>query len=164
MLFRKSTQSVQRPYHQADGQLFRMSRARAVQGGRGMAYLRDPAYWREATCQEVECSHRQRGWQTTLDLSPVQDPGELGLNRARYNYIREKSGRHFTEQWVGAEVTFMFPAGQTCFRQHQLPVERDPVFIHVPGPGRDPQRLDYDQFFWTFNEVSHLLEKRRKQG
>ena len=164
MLPHKSNQTVHRPYPRADGQRFQVTRSRAVQGHRGVAHVPDPAFWRKATCQEVNCAHWEKGWQTVLDLSPQQDVGRLGFTRAQYNYIREKSGRSFTEHWVGAEVTFYFPAGQTCFRDHHLPLARDPVFLHSVGPGREVRQLDYDEFFDTFNETSHLLEQRQKGG
>jgi hypothetical protein len=124
----------------------------------------DPAFWRKATCKEVNCSHWEKGWQTVLDLSPQQPGGDLGLMRARYNYIRDSSGRSFKEEWVGSTVTFLFPAGQTCFRSHQMPVERDPVFLHRPGPAQEARQLDYDEFFDKFNATSYLLGQRQKGG
>lgn len=164
MMYRKSSQRIQRPYAQADGQQFHITRSRPVQGSRGVAHIPDPAFWRKAACKEVNCTHWERGWQTTLDLTPNQPAGELGLNRARYNYIRDKSGRSFREEWVGSTVTFLFPAGQTCFREHRVPLARDPRFLHLPGPGRETRQVDYDEFFDRFNETSHILEQRAQGG
>ena len=52
---------------------------------------------------------------------------ELGARQA--NYIRLHSGRHHTAAPApGAPdlVTFTFPAGQRCFQEHRVLLERDP--------------------------------------
>ncbi|MGH3680777.1 MAG: hypothetical protein ACRDT2_11090, partial [Natronosporangium sp.] len=80
-----------------------------------------PTHWRPASCAEVGCPAHAHGWQTTIDVAT-----ELGGRQA--NYIRLHSGRAFTAAEAGTLVTFTFPPGQTCFRRHQLPLEREPIF------------------------------------
>lgn len=89
--------------------------------------LRSPlaTHWRDATCAEVDCPAHAHGWVTTVDVAT-----ELGRQQA--NYIRLHSGRHFTAEETGTLVAFTFPAGQTCFAQHKVPLGR-PEFYRVVG-------------------------------
>lgn len=84
---------------------------------------------RPATCREVECVAHLQGWRTTIDVST-----ELGARQA--SYIRLMSGRHFTAQEAGGLVYFTFPAGQSCFREHRISLERDPLFYAHGGDFR----------------------------
>jgi hypothetical protein len=70
---------------------------------------------RPATCRDVQCAAREKGWQTVVDVG-----SQLGQRQA--NYIRLRAGRAFTFAQDGDRVTFTFPPGQQCFRQHTLPV------------------------------------------
>lgn len=70
---------------------------------------------RPATCREVECAARENGWASVIDVGT-----ELGRRQA--NYIRLKSGRHFTATELCNTVTFTFPPGQQCFAQHTIPI------------------------------------------
>ncbi len=70
---------------------------------------------RPATCRDVDCDARAKGWKTVIDVGTP-----LGGRQA--NYIRLRSGRRFTHQQDGTRVTFTFGAGQDCFAQHTLPV------------------------------------------
>ena len=49
-----------------------------------------PKYWREATCEQVDCSHWRNGWQQTVDLNT-----SLGQKQARY--IRDHAGRSYVK-------------------------------------------------------------------
>lgn len=145
------------------GQRFRITRAKPVQarglkGGGGIAFTKHPDYWKKVSCKEYNCKNYQRGWVTTLSMSPMQNPDDLLMNQARYNYIRNNSERAFDEKWDGSEVKFHFPAEQECFQQHLLPIERDPVFI------RNKSQLDFDQFFDEYNETNYRLGQVRKAG
>lgn len=85
-------------------------------------------HWRPATCREVDCAQWERGWVTRIDTA-----SDLGARQA--NYIRMHSGRAFTAAPIapGASIVeFTFPAGQKCFRQHHVPLER-PAFYIVRG-------------------------------
>lgn len=89
--------------------------------------LRSPraTHTRKATCAEVNCQHQREGWVTRVDVGT-----ELGARQA--NYIRLHSGRHFSVAEAGTLVTFTFTAGQTCFAEHRVPIDR-PAFYVVRG-------------------------------
>lgn len=87
------------------------------------------SHYRPATCAEVNCPHWANGWATAVDTT-----SELGQDQA--DYIRHRSGRHYTESRPGPGlIRFEFPAGQTCFRSadHVVALERDPVFVRHHG-------------------------------
>jgi hypothetical protein len=90
---------------------------------------------RAATCAEVECDAMAHGWITTVDVATP-----LGQRQA--NYIRLKSGRHFTATAMHNLVSFTFPAGQTCFAEHRVPLERPPVLYTRPGDWRSPDNFN----------------------
>lgn len=81
---------------------------------------------RTATCSEVDCQHSARGWKTVIDVST-----SLGAEQAKY--IRLHCGRHFTHTQAGTVVTFMFPAGQTCFTEHRVPIDRPALYVVRSG-------------------------------
>lgn len=83
-----------------------------------------PSHRRRAACAEVECERWQRGWTTYLDVS---DP----KHAEAANWIRLKSGRHFTVTEEGTGVAFAFPPGQDCFAQHTVPFK--PHLLLVQG-------------------------------
>ena len=98
------------------------------------AMLRPKAtHTRIATCQEVNCPSFLKGWRTMLDVST-----ELGVRQARY--IREHSGRAFivTKKPDAGNSTLVmeFAPGQQCFREHRVPVEREPLFVVKGGDYR----------------------------
>jgi hypothetical protein len=91
-------------------------------------------HYRRASCQEVECGAWAGGFRSTVDVAT-----ELGIAQARY--IEGHSCRRYSRTQAGTVVTYEFPAGQRCFRQHQLPLEREPLFIVRGGDHRgDPRR------------------------
>ena len=87
---------------------------------------RTEAFWRAATCDEVDCVRKRNGWRTVLDLGTTD-----GVTMARW--ISEKSGRSWTHERAGNVITFTFQAGQNCFERHRLPIEREPLYIVRPG-------------------------------
>lgn len=89
--------------------------------------LRSPraTHTRKATCAEVDCRHQREGWITRIDVGT-----ELGARQA--NYIRLHSGRRFTYSQAASLVTFVFAAGQECFAEHRVPLDR-PAFYLVRG-------------------------------
>lgn len=91
------------------------------------------SHFRDATCKEVDCAAFNKGWKTTIDTAT-----ELGAQQA--NYIRLHSGRHFTYEQTGTMVVFTFPAGQECFREHKVPLERPAIFIRKDGDFRGNPR------------------------
>jgi hypothetical protein len=90
-------------------------------------------HFRVATCQEVQCAAWIRGWTTVVDAAT-----DLGGRQA--NYIRLKSGRHFTFTQAGTVVTFRFPPGQRCFREHQTRLDRAEIFVVRGGDWRGNPR------------------------
>ena len=84
---------------------------------------------RKARCEEVECQHNGRGWITKIDV--VMPEGQM-----RANYIRLHSGRSFTFTEEGTLITFTFPAGQQCFSDHRVSLERPAIFVVRDGDWR----------------------------
>lgn len=79
-------------------------------------------HFRAATCAEVECPAYVNGWNTIVD-----EHSELGQKQAYY--IRHNAKRKFTEKKSEAGPTcFTFESGQNCFRQHKMPLEREPLY------------------------------------
>ncbi|WP_084965255.1 hypothetical protein [Thermoactinospora rubra] len=92
-----------------------------------------PTHWRPATCEEAGCPAYEYGWRTLVD-----ETSELGRRQA--HYIRRQSGRKFVEDRDAEGLTvFMFAPGQTCFQPHQVPLEREPLYLVRGGDWRgDP--------------------------
>jgi len=66
-----------------------------------------------AACKDVGCQAWAHGWETTVDEA-------TDLGRAQGAYIRQQSGRTFTEQRTAAGLTvFRFEAFQRCFSEHR---------------------------------------------
>lgn len=87
-------------------------------------------HFRKATCSEVECPNRERGW-----VSMIHTNTPLGVTQA--NYIRLHSGRRFDViSDFGGTVTFRFPPGQDCFSEHKVPLDREPIFRKLDGDWR----------------------------
>ena len=138
---------VNRAFPQADGLVYRISRSRPIPSAiRGqVSHVRDPNFWRKATCEEVGCISFLKGWVTTLDMSPDQESHEIQMNQTRYKYIKDKSGREFTESIDEFVMSLRFNPGQTCFSAHHTPIQIDPTFI-IMGKGTR-SIVDYDEFF-----------------
>jgi hypothetical protein len=84
---------------------------------------------RVATCAEVDCEAMANGWVTKVDVGTEQ-------GQARARYIVDHSGRAWTAEQDGGLVTFTFAAGQTCFAEHRVTLERDPFFTVKRGDYR----------------------------
>lgn len=116
---------------------------------------------RPATCAEVDCVAARDGWITKIDVST-----QLGAQQA--NYIRLKSGRHFTYTQVGSIVSFVFPAGQRCFADHRIKLERPELFIKRGGDWRqqtsDPIRMRAVDWVDDFANHQADLAEHVKRG
>ena len=118
---------------------------------------------RRATCAEVECERWQRGWKTCLD---VADP----KHAEAANWIRLKSGRSYTVTEVGTAVTFLFPAGQSCFTEHTIPFK--PHLLLVQGgdwrgnPRGVPtiQHTSMNNWVEDFTENQAAIRQRVQRG
>ena len=65
-----------------------------------------------AACEQVGCAAFRSGWETTVDEATP-------LGRLQAAYIRQQSGRTFTEHRSGALTVFRFASGQRCFAEHR---------------------------------------------
>lgn len=122
-------------------------------------------HFREATCAEMNCPNYMHGWMTEIDES-----SELGQSQAYY--IRNSSGRHFTENRnVRPGLTvFTFEAGQKCFSTHQTRLEKPEIFLVKGGDwrgnptGMRRQHANADDWVEDFAEHQDKLATRLNQG
>jgi hypothetical protein len=56
------------------------------------------------------------------------------------NYIGNHSGRAFKARLENMMVVFTFPAGQQCFTEHRVPLEREPLYVVRGGDHRGNPR------------------------
>jgi len=91
-------------------------------------------HWKAATCAQVNCPRREQGWKQTIDLTT-----ELGQKQARY--IKLHSGRSYVkESQADGIVVLVFGAGQDCFDEHRIPLDRDSLFTLRGGDWRGNPR------------------------
>jgi hypothetical protein len=87
-------------------------------------------HWRKATCAEIECEYYIRGWMTEVDPAT-----ELG--RRQMAYITRESGRRFSQERMPTGlVQFTFEAGQRCFQEHRVRLDRPELYIVRRGDFR----------------------------
>lgn len=122
-------------------------------------------HWRRASCAEVECEQWQRGWVVVLDPAA---PAYAELRRAI-----DASGRRYritTTDAVNEERGMVLPpgleaavfdGGQTCFREHLLPLDREPLYIHRDR-GRTWEHASWASWRDAYNEAA--LSARRLLG
>lgn len=121
------------------------------------------SHFRKGTCAEVDCPRQRNGWRTVLDTSTVQ-----GQKQA--NWIRSKSGRAFTFVQQGPVVTFTFAAGQRCFGEHKVWLQREPILRIKGGDWRGNPRGDAARVLrpadWidNFGEHQLALSEAHKRG
>ena len=128
-----------------------------------------PGFWKQATCEEAKCDQHLNGWTSIVPHSEAQMLADI--YRMRNNLTWEFSEEQVLDILGNRAVKFVFPAGQTCFRNldgnghHLVPVQRDPVFFHRPA-GRPDQtrRMDYDQFHEEFNASIHVARVIKEKG
>jgi hypothetical protein len=93
-----------------------------------------PTHFKDAGCEEARCRHMRDGWKSIVD-----EATELGRQQA--DYIRRISGRSFTESRDETGLTvFVFAAGQRCFRQHTVKLEREEIYVVRGGDHRGNPR------------------------
>lgn len=123
-----------------------------------------PTHFRPASCAEAECPNMQLGWRTVVDLGTA-----LGVHQA--SYIEHESGRRFTKE-TGPHhmVTYTFEPGQKCFAQHQVSLEREPLYIVRGGDWRGNPRGEVrhhangEDFVDDFANHQRTLADRLEQG
>lgn len=117
---------------------------------------------RPATCAEVGCVAYRSGWATTVD------PGsELGARQA--TYITRQSGRRFAQTMLpDGRVRFEFEAGQRCFAEHRVSLEREPLFFKRGGDWRanvgPTLRMTGQDWLDDFGEHQERLRDRIARG
>lgn len=84
---------------------------------------------RPATCDEVNCGAHRGGWRSAIDEATL-----LGQHQAYY--IRTTSGRKFVETREAGVTIFIFEAGQICFAEHRVPLDRPAHFLVKGGDFR----------------------------
>jgi hypothetical protein len=90
---------------------------------------------RAVSCAEFGCPEYRFGWRTGVDESTP-------TGQAQAHYIRNQSGRRFTEHRNDAGITvFTFASRQTCFRTHTVPFG-DPMYLRYRGDHRTARPLD----------------------
>lgn len=108
-------------------------------------------HFRKATCAEYQCDGYVNGWKSVID-----ETSQLGMDQA--DYIRTKSGRRCVEtKNTSGMTTFTFLAGQSCFRVHQMPLERPGIFIVRSGDwrGGNVERVHSNADDWVDDFRNH---------
>lgn len=145
------------------GRLFRLDPAGPVQAYKTYA-IKAPlsSHWRKATCAEFGCNAHRNGWRTIVPVNSVQA-----------QYIRAKSGRRFLEvKQDGGLAEFRFPPGQMCFKaaEHQVPLERPPLFVVRDGDwrgnptGRSMRHRSAEDWRDDFGEHQQNIADLRQRG
>ncbi len=110
-------------------------------------------HWRPATCDEVDCQKRAKGFQAQIDVS-------TDLGRRQAHYIENLAGLRYRRQVMGMMVIYTFPAGQRCFDPHKVPLEREPLYIvrggdHRGNPRGTPKRAHRTGSLWVEDFAEH---------
>ena len=121
-------------------------------------------HWKLATCAQVDCPRRERGWRQTIDLNTP-----LGQDQARY--IKTHAGRSYTKVGqMNGVVELEFAAGQDCFTEHRVPLDRDSLFTLRRGDwrgnptGQAPQVLSPIAWRDNYGENQEKLAELAKRG
>ena len=84
---------------------------------------------------------------------------------AQAGYIRHNCNRSFTETKTADGVSeFVFPAGQQCFREHKLPIDRPAHYRHAPNraiPIKYVPTIEFPRFTEEYNDEIHKLNTER---
>jgi hypothetical protein len=118
-------------------------------------------HFRPGTCAEADCPAYERGWTTNVDES-------TDLGQAQAHYIRKESGRRFREESHPEGMTaFVFEAGQKCFAEHRVPLDRPALYVVRGGDWRgNPLREFYQHSrpdFWVEDFALHQAGLRAVQ-
>lgn len=121
---------------------------------------------RRATCAEVDCEKRKRGYRAQFDVSTVAGRA----NARRVEELGAAQARVYGRRVEGSIVTYTFPAGQPCLDVHTVTLEREPFYIvrggdHRGNPRRiEPQRLREADFIDHFATNQALIIQRQQRG
>lgn len=117
---------------------------------------------RPATCEEYGCMMLANGWATSVD-----ERTELGQRQARW--IRQASGRQFTEERGPDGTVFTFTPGQECFgsADHTVPNGRPEILLVARGDWRasEPGRVvGLSEWHGRLGEHMEQLITARERG
>ncbi|MET0916720.1 MAG: hypothetical protein ABWY81_11040 [Jiangellaceae bacterium] len=121
---------------------------------------------RRATCAEVDCEKRARGYAAQCDVSTITGQG----NAAVLEKLLGRRVRHASRSVKGNLVTYTFPAGQDCLDVHSVPLEREPLYIvrggdHRGNPlGTASRQLKVADFVDDFSNHQAALADRAARG
>jgi hypothetical protein len=108
--------------------------------------------WVKTVCEDAGCQEWRHGWETHVD-----EATGLGVEQAAY--IRQHSGRTFTEHRTGALTVFRFPSGQRCFAEHRT----RPARLLVHEGGRTREHVSFADLAEDYTEhVGHLAEQAER--
>ena len=118
-------------------------------------------HFRDASCQEVDCLNLANGWHTYVDERTT-------LGQMQSHYIRNVSGRFFTETLgEDRQTDFWFPAGQRCFVQHRVRLDRPELFGLKAGDwrvGGRPREVTGGEWLDRFAENQFKLRDMQQRG
>lgn len=114
-----------------------------------------------ATCEQVNCPNFLNGWKTILDRSQVQ-----------LIMMVKNSRRSYKESVDGTIHTFVFEAGQPCFRAKEHTIQVRPEIYSVRGgdfrgnPLGTRTRIHRNPADWVedFSESVERLREQEKRG
>lgn len=113
---------------------------------------------RIGSCERAGCEANLYGWRTGVPTLSVQA-----------DYIRNKSGRRFTEEVIGGESLFTFYPGQQCFTEHHV-TDRPQIHMVRGGDWRGnpsgERRIHTTGDFWVedFTEHQAKLAEQIERG
>jgi len=134
-------------------------------------------HFRPATCEEVDCPQHLFGWVTVLDrecdVRLIDDILKSGRHFTRMR--SEEASQRASKDLPPGMLAFVFPPGQQCFRQHVMPVGREPFLAYQRGvamgaggafvPVEDRrQHVKVSDFTEHFNEEADGIRRRRQAG
>lgn len=117
----------------------------------------------ELPCKVAQCKRYMHGWTTVLD--PKRQEHLL--------FIQHIVGGHSGRRWSYGEntpegyLTFVFPPGQSCFRNshHQRDESKDELYVvrkgdyRTPYSRRDPKAVSFDNWIEAFDNNQTALVK-----
>jgi hypothetical protein len=107
-----------------------------------------------SACEDVECEGWRCGWESHIDEGAP-------LGRAQAAYIRQHSGRTFTEMRREDGVTvFRFPSGQRCFAEHRT----RPARLLVRQGHMIREHATFDDIAEDYTEHAGRLAEQLQKG
>lgn len=117
----------------------------------------------ELPCKVAQCKRYVHGWTTVLD--PKREEHLLFIQ----HIVSGRSGRRWSHGETTPEgyLSFVFPPGQSCFRNshHQRDESKDELYVvrkgdfRTPYGKRDPKVMSPDLWLETFAKNQNVLLK-----